>query len=146
MVLVPVFGGGTRDKGDRPSSVGSEHAAARTLNVAVRGTSRAAVHIARSAAALETLELTTSERAAILSEVNFDSQALVILFAGTRPTGGYSLRLENATREGTRIVLRIGERRPEPGAMVTQALTFPVIAVVIDDPPPEIVVEGPPGR
>jgi hypothetical protein len=61
--------------------------------------------------------------------VDFEKQAIVAAFAGTKNTGGYSVEI---TRSGEKISVAV--KNPPPGAMVTEALTMPykVAAVSIE--------------
>lgn len=47
------------------------------------------------------------------------------VFWGEQPTGGYLVRVASARAEGDRVVVVLDLRRPQPGEMVTQALTHP---------------------
>lgn len=74
-------------------------------------------------------------------ELDFDRDAIVAVFAGERSTGGYSLELDRVERSETTITLHIRENTPAADAMVTQALTYPALVVVIHDAPAEILIE-----
>lgn len=54
------------------------------------------------------------------SEIDFDKQAVIAAFAGTRRTGGYSVEIKNIS-----AVVNIEVASPPKDAMVTQALTQP---------------------
>lgn len=64
------------------------------------------------------------------SEVDFKRQAVVAAFAGTKPTGGFSVEIK---KTGDKISVAVSE--PPPGAIVTQALTMPfkVAAVPVQE-------------
>lgn len=62
------------------------------------------------------------------------------IFAGTRPTGGYSLTTRKVIADGDTVTVEIEERRPWPGAVVTQALTAPYVIVVFDSEAEEVTV------
>ena len=57
--------------------------------------------------------------------VDFATSTVVAVFVGTRPTGGYSVAITGARREGGTLVVEYVERRPGPDAILTQALTAP---------------------
>ncbi len=65
---------------------------------------------------------------------------MVAVFAGERPTGGYQLHLERVIRTPSSISLHIRESKPDPGDMVTQALTYPSLIMVVHDAPQDIDV------
>lgn len=57
--------------------------------------------------------------------VDFSREIVAAVFLGTRPTGGYRVDITAARREAEALVIDFVERRPQPGALVTQALTSP---------------------
>ncbi|WP_143528822.1 protease complex subunit PrcB family protein [Rubrobacter xylanophilus] len=59
------------------------------------------------------------------------------VFWGEKPSGGYSLSVASARLEGERLVVRLRLRRPGPGEIVTQALTYPYAVAVISGVGPE---------
>ena len=63
--------------------------------------------------------------------VDFSRNSVVALFAGERPTGGYSLQIVEAELQGEVLRVSALEVRPAPGQTVTQAFTQPyhIIAV-----------------
>lgn len=66
------------------------------------------------------------------SNINFDKQALVIAHAGTFNTGGYSIDLQSAVFEDACLHLIFTVDAPKPTDLVTQAFTYPYIALVVD--------------
>lgn len=58
-------------------------------------------------------------------EVDFTREMVAAVFAGTRPTGGYSVEIVSATRGGDTVTFEYREQRPSPDALLTQALTSP---------------------
>lgn len=63
--------------------------------------------------------------------VDFGRSSVVALFAGQRPTGGYSLRITEAELQGESLRVAALELRPAPGTPVTQSLTQPYHMVAI---------------
>jgi hypothetical protein len=57
----------------------------------------------------------------------------LISYWGEKSTGGYSLAVESARLEGDRLTIRLRLEEPPPGAMVTQALTYPYAVAVVRD-------------
>ena len=82
--------------------------------------------------------------------VDFDTEMVVGIFLGTRATGGYEARIESVTAQGTGVRVSYLERKPGPGVVVTQALTYPFVVIAVErrDGPvtfigPKVVVYGP---
>jgi hypothetical protein len=57
--------------------------------------------------------------------VDWPTEMVVAVFLGTRSTGGYSVEIAGARREGDALIVEYVERQPGPGSIVTQALTSP---------------------
>lgn len=57
--------------------------------------------------------------------VDFATDMVVAVFAGSYSTGGYQLEIVSARREGKELVVEYVERRPAAGAILTQVVTFP---------------------
>jgi len=53
------------------------------------------------------------------------------VFWGQKPTGGYSLGVDSARREGEGITVRLALKKPPEDAIVTQALTYPYAVAVV---------------
>ncbi len=60
------------------------------------------------------------------SEINFDNQAVIAAFAGTKNTGGYSVEIKGSANK-----IQFEIVAPPKDAMVTQALTTPFQAAVV---------------
>ena len=56
---------------------------------------------------------------------DLDRETLLALFLGPKPSGGYGLEVRGVTVEGGDLFVDVVETAPEPGAIVTQALTHP---------------------
>ena len=69
-----------------------------------------------------------------LPEVNFATRAVVLVFQGQKPTGGYSVSVEEIRRGGTVLAVRVNERRPASGDVTTQVITSPFFAVSVPRP------------
>lgn len=57
--------------------------------------------------------------------VEFSNRSVAAVFLGSRPTGGFSIEITGAHREGATLVVEYTERAPMPGAIVTQVITAP---------------------
>jgi hypothetical protein len=49
----------------------------------------------------------------------------LVVYAGQKPTGGYSVGVAGARVEGDRVTVRVSLEDPPPDAIVTQSLTYP---------------------
>ena len=64
--------------------------------------------------------------------VDFSEHIVVVAAMGTRPTGGHSIAIERIVREGDDLIVEVVETEPGPMCIVTQALTSPVTAVIVE--------------
>jgi uncharacterized protein (DUF885 family) len=68
-------------------------------------------------------------------EINFATRACIVVYQGQRPTGGYSIEVEEIRRDGTVLAVKTRERRPAFGDVTTQVITSPFVAVSVTRPP-----------
>ncbi|HYP01578.1 MAG TPA: DUF885 family protein [Pyrinomonadaceae bacterium] len=68
-------------------------------------------------------------------EINFGSRAVIVVYQGQKPTGGYSIEMAEIRRDGTVLALKVNERRPAFGDVTTQVITSPFVVVSIPRPP-----------
>jgi len=68
---------------------------------------------------------------------DFSKQMLVGVFAGMRPTGGYSVSIERIVynEKKKHLVVHAVEKCPEPGSIVIQMITYPSVFVAVDKVP-----------
>lgn len=71
---------------------------------------------------------------------DIDTANFVLLNLGEKNTGGYAIGVEKAEETPTSVILTLKKTEPEPGAMVTMALTKPY-AVVRVNSKKEIVIQ-----
>jgi hypothetical protein len=62
-------------------------------------------------------------------EIDFAREVVVVAAMGGRPTGGYSIEVSAAARQGGETTVRVVETSPARSCVVTQAITTPVDAV-----------------
>ncbi|HEV2706847.1 MAG TPA: DUF885 family protein [Pyrinomonadaceae bacterium] len=67
-------------------------------------------------------------------DVPFSTRAVVVVFQGQQPTGGYSVEVTGIRRDGTVLAVSINERRPASEDITTQVITSPFVAVSIPRP------------
>lgn len=73
----------------------------------------------------------------------YESKTYIFATWGSRPTGGYSVRIQEAVVEGDELRVQVEYTRPRPGEMVTQAFTHPVDLAVVDQPFEKVRYETP---
>jgi hypothetical protein len=64
-----------------------------------------------------------------LPPVDFARHMLVVVASGTRPSGGFSVKVQGVATRGDELEVAVLETCPAPGAMVTMGLTQPVEVV-----------------
>lgn len=64
----------------------------------------------------------------------------VVLNMGEKPTGGYAITVESVIETENNIVIKVKEITPNPGAMLTQSITYPYSVVKINSKK-EIIVK-----
>lgn len=57
--------------------------------------------------------------------IDFDRSMVVGVFLGTQPTAGYGVEIKAVRAADSARLVEYVERRPGPGALVAQVLTFP---------------------
>jgi len=67
-----------------------------------------------------------------LVDVDFATQSLVVLAMGEQPIGGYWVAITGVHQQGDTLYVQATVNRPGEGDMVTQAMTYPFCAAVID--------------
>lgn len=83
----------------------------------------------------------------ILDTNDFDSNMVVFVCLGDKPTGGYGVEIESVTEDESEIVVTCLTSDPSPFAMVTMAITQPyeIVTVTKSDKPVRVVFkEAPP--
>lgn len=63
--------------------------------------------------------------------VDFATESVVFLLAGSKPTGGWTVEPQRATVEGETLVVEAAIHAPPPDAMVTQAFTSPYAVIAV---------------
>jgi hypothetical protein len=67
-----------------------------------------------------------------ISTADIQQSNFVILNMGERNSGGYEITVDKVEETANNIIISVKESGPEPGAMVTQALTNPFCVVKIN--------------
>ena len=75
-----------------------------------------------------------------MPEVDFTTQRVMIITAGSRPSGGFALSHERTEVAGDTLVLDVTLSVPGPSCATTQALTSPALALALPLLPAAVVV------
>lgn len=67
--------------------------------------------------------------------VDFGREVVVVAAMGTRPTGGYAIRIDSVRYERDTLWVDVTSVSPGPGCVTTQALTAPVAALAVERRP-----------
>lgn len=101
--------------------------------VAETGRAGAGIAAAGDAGAFRQLWATTAKGGSP-PQLDFAHEYALFISAGVKPTGGYRLDVSAVRQEGDIVVVRTHLSGPEPGDMVTQALTYPGVVVAVERP------------
>lgn len=72
------------------------------------------------------------------TEVNSGDRTYLILALGQRPTGGYSIRINEVVQKGNTIRIHAEEVPPAPDAFTTQAISSPRTVISLASPKGEV--------
>ena len=64
-----------------------------------------------------------------LPAVDFTRDMVIVAGLGTKPTGGYSIVVESASRDGAALLVVVRTESPGSSCLLSEALTAPVAAV-----------------
>jgi hypothetical protein len=67
-----------------------------------------------------------------IKSTDLENSNFVILNMGQKSSGGYSINVESVVETSTQIIIKVKETEPQPGGMVTQALSNPFCVVKIN--------------
>lgn len=69
---------------------------------------------------------------AVVQQMDFSRQLLVVVCYGRRNTGGYGITVRNIERQGKDVVVTVEARSPVPGTLLPQVITTPWEAVAVE--------------
>lgn len=82
------------------------------------------------------------KKEAVVTIVAANNSKYVFIALGARSTGGYSVVIKSVTERQGLVTVVYSEQKPEKGAMVTQAFTYPWIVIRIDTGlPVDVILE-----
>lgn len=79
-----------------------------------------------------------------LPSVDFETQAVVAIVAGERPSGGFTVEVDDvaATEDGTKMRVRFTETQPGDNCVVPQVLTSPYVVFSVVDNDADVRFSG----
>lgn len=63
----------------------------------------------------------------------FPEDQVLVIFMGERSTGGYSISLKDIQSHNDTLVIEVTEKSPGPNDIVTQAFTYPMLILQLED-------------
>lgn len=90
-----------------------------------------------------------NKQSALALHVDWSKEMLLAAFMGEKPTGGYSVTIQDVRPERGRLVVTVAQSAPGHGMMTTQVLTTPFDIVAVKKSTLPVVwkvVAGPPVR
>lgn len=70
-----------------------------------------------------------------------DGKVIVTIASGRKNTGGYGIEISKVNVNGTKVQIYVKEYSPEPGMIVTQALTYPIVQIEFNITPEDINIK-----
>lgn len=64
-------------------------------------------------------------------ELDFAESVVIVAAMGGRVTGGYTIDIDGVHRTAEGVVIEVTETSPGAGCLLTQAMTWPVVAVAV---------------
>jgi len=75
-----------------------------------------------------------------LPVINFNALRVLVVAAGSKPSGGYTIRLDSARATRDSALIYVSLRTPPPGCGVTQEITSPAVAIAVPNVPKRLHV------
>lgn len=89
--------------------------------------------LVRDSQGLDTLKPMVSEQdRTLVQAVNLEGQVILAAFAGGKPSGGYSITIDNVAIVGDELVIRVLLQENDPSFPKIEATTSPYTLVTID--------------
>jgi hypothetical protein len=67
-----------------------------------------------------------------ITAIDVQKSNFVIFNMGEKSSGGYAIAIESVVETDKSIIINVKESSPEPGAIVTQGITYPFCVVKIN--------------
>lgn len=75
--------------------------------------------------------------------IDLKKQMVIVIYAGEKPTGGYSVELQSLEVKDKKLIVRSKLNAPGPDDIVTQAFTYPELLLLVDRFDGEVVFDPP---
>ena len=67
-----------------------------------------------------------------VKKIDWDKQMVIVVFGGKQPTGGYSVELKSLEAKDKKLIVHWKLKSPGPDDIVTQAITYPELVLLVD--------------
>jgi hypothetical protein len=81
-----------------------------------------------------------------VDSIDLKKQMVVVIFAGEKPTGGYSIEVKSLELKDKKLVVHWKLKAPGPDDIVTQAITYPELVLLVDRFDGEVVFDPDPPK
>jgi hypothetical protein len=81
-----------------------------------------------------------------VDSIDLKKQMVIAIYAGEQPTGGYSVELKSLDMKDKKLIVSWKLNRPGPDDIVTQAITYPEVLLLVDRFEGEVVFDPRPTK
>jgi len=81
-----------------------------------------------------------------VDSIDLKKQMIIAIYAGEKPTGGYSIELKSLEVKDKKLVVHWNLKSPGPDDIVTQAITHPALVLLVDRFDGEVVFDPAPPK
>ncbi len=67
-----------------------------------------------------------------VESIDWKKQMVVVVFGGQQRTGGYSVEAKSLETKDGKLIVHWKLNTPGPGSIVTQAITYPTLTILVD--------------
>ena len=67
-----------------------------------------------------------------VKKIDWDKQMIIVIYGGERPTGGYSVDVKSLEVKDKKLIVHWKLNTPGPDDIVTQAITYPELVLLVD--------------
>ncbi|HEX2780360.1 MAG TPA: protease complex subunit PrcB family protein [Gemmatimonadaceae bacterium] len=72
-------------------------------------------------------------------EIDFNTEMVLVAAMGTKPSGGWAIRIDRVARRGNNAWAEVTSQQPGSGCMTSAAFTAPLDVVVVQRTPGKVV-------
>jgi hypothetical protein len=81
-----------------------------------------------------------------VDSIDLTKQMVVVIYAGEKPTGGYSIEVKSLEMKDRKLFVHWKLKAPGPDDIVTQAITYPELVLLVDRFDGEVVFDPAPPK